>query len=204
MVRGEACLSTAWGSSRHAVEKLCSRRDILGIHQQKAELDQAHLLPSSILEQCFTKGRNVSLHSPYSKQEGSKSVAYFTDNSYLLQAVQWIQLNCVRSNQKWWVHSNPYQAPTDETNSYKLCPDRRSVECRINVINGLWCVNTGADEGVKYSWLLNSSEIRKFSPRSNLRQTERELSIIWYAIKKAVLTSWKPVLSISRYYVFIS
>lgn len=86
----------------------------------------------------------------------------------------------------------------------QIVPHGRSVECRINVINGLWYVITGADEAVKYGWSLNCSEIRKFSPRSNVRKTERELSAIWYTSTKAILTSWKLVLSISRYYVFIS
>lgn len=156
-------------------------------------------------EGCFTGGRDVFFHWVNTQtMDGSRSMAYFTDSSRLLRAEQRIQINRARSNQKWWVHSNPHQVSTDETNSYKLCPHRRSVECRINVINGLWYIKTGADEGVKYNGLLNSSEIRKFSPRSNLRQTERELSTIWYTITKTVLTSWKPVLSISRYYVFIS
>lgn len=193
------------GSSRSAAEKWCSWRDFLGGHKQKADLDQAHLLPSSIPEQCFTKERDDVLHWVNTQSmDGSRNMAYFTDNSHLSWAGQWIQINCARSNQKRWVHSNPHQASTDETNSYKLCPCRRSVECRINVINGLWYIKTGADEGVKYGCLLNSWEIREFSPRSNLRKTERELSTIWYTITKAVLTSWKPVLSISRYYVLIS
>lgn len=180
-------------------------RYALGGHQQKAEPDQVHLLPSSIPEQCFAKEGHVFLHWVNTQSmDSSRSTAYFTDSSHLLWSGQWIQINRVRSNQKRWVHSNPHQASMDETNSYKLCPHRRSVECRINVINGLWYMKNGADEGVKYGWLLNSSEIRKFRPRSNLRQTERELSTIWYTITKAVLTSWKPVLSISRYYVFIS
>lgn len=149
------------GSSRGAAEKQCSWKVIFGGYQQKAELDQAHLFPLSKPEQCFTEGRDAFLHWVNTQNmDGSRSMAHFTDNSHLLWASQWIQINRARSNQKQWVHSNPYQATTDETNSYKLCPHRRSVECRINVINGLWYIKTGADEGVKYGWLLNSSEIR--------------------------------------------
>jgi len=192
--------AAACRGSRGAAEKRC-----FGWPPTEGRASPNSSAPLVNTRAVFHQRKDVFLHwVNMQSMDSSRSMAYLTDNSSLLQAGQWIQINPARSNWKWWVHSSPHQASTDETNSYKLCPHRMIVECRINVINGLWNIKTGADEGVKYDLLLNSSEIRKFSPRSNLRWTERELSTIWYTITKAVLTSWKPVLSISRYYVFIS
>lgn len=167
-------------SNRSVADKPWSQRDILGGHQQKTELDRAHLLLSLMPEKCFTLERDVFLCWVNIQSIGSlRSMAYFTDNSYLLWTGQWVQINGVRLNQKQW---SPLQSVSGIYRWNKLIqivPHGRPEECRINVINGLWYIITGADEGWNMVDHLNCSEMRKFSPRSNVRQTETELSTIW-------------------------